>query len=57
MHSYLEAAGDGVRFGDGLGAGDGERLRPRLVDGEGGRCPRGVNCLSLWNLKRRVVTY
>lgn len=44
---YLAAAGEGVLFGAGLGAGDGERLRPRVVDGEAGRCPPGdVNGLS-----------
>lgn len=33
----LADPGEGVLFGDGLGAGDGERWRPRLLDGEGGR--------------------
>ncbi|KAF3838604.1 hypothetical protein F7725_010372 [Dissostichus mawsoni] len=34
-------AGEGVLFGAGLGAGDGERLRPRVEDGEAGRCTPG----------------
>lgn len=34
---YFVAVGEGVLFGAGLGAGDGERLRPRVVDGEAGR--------------------
>lgn len=47
MGLCLDAVGDGVLFGAGLGAGDGERLRPRVEDGEGGRCLAGdVNCLS-----------
>lgn len=43
----LGTVGEGVLFGAGLGAGDGERLRPRVLDGEAGRCPPGdVNSLS-----------
>lgn len=43
----LVAAGEGVLFGIGVGAGDGERLRPRVLDGEAGRCPPGdVNRFS-----------
>lgn len=40
----LAVAGEGVLFGSGLGAGDGERLRPRVLEGEAGRClPGDVN--------------
>lgn len=47
LASYFDAAGDGVLFGDGFGAGDGERLRPMGMDGEGGRCrPDKVNVFS-----------
>lgn len=46
------AAGEGVLFGVGLGAGDGERLRPRGVDGEAGRCPPGDNRLSFRDVSR-----
>lgn len=49
LDAYLEAAGEGVLFGIGLGAGDGERLRPRVLDGEVGRCPPGdVNRFSFY---------
>lgn len=48
--TYLAATGEGVLFGAGLGAGEGERLRPRVEDGEAGRCPWGNgNCLSFYN--------
>lgn len=43
----FDVLGDGVLFGAGLGAGDGERLRAEGLDGEGGRClPGDETCLS-----------
>lgn len=49
----MGAEGEGVLFGPGLGAGDGERCRPG-VDGEAGRCPTGdVNFLSFCNFTKK----
>lgn len=43
----LDNVGEGALFGAGLGAGEGERLRPRVEDGEAGRCrPGDVSGLS-----------
>lgn len=56
QESYLGAEGEGVLFGPGLGAGDGERCRPG-VDGEAGRCPTGdVNFLSFCNFTKKKDT-
>lgn len=43
----MDNVGEGALFGAGLGAGEGERLRPRVEDGEAGRCrPGDVSGLS-----------
>lgn len=55
--TYLDDAGEGVRFGAGFGAGDGDRLRPSVEEGADGLCPRGEgNCFSFWGWRGKIIS-